>query len=627
MNTSDDKGSEAGRRRVSAVTSSAEQKVQRQIHAQETQWPPKGGQHNGVRAGGWRNGETLDDTNCLPSDCPVKPLGYEGEAYFFVDTSGQVFNTGDKAMGVERMRKLFAGHAGFLYWAWPSFSPKGEVNGFKNDEAHEDLYAACRKKGPWNMTQMVRGRGAWRDEQGRLILHCGEHLWIDGKYHPTGEVGDHFYVRRPRTFEPWAEAVEQASDNPAVDLVKLLRTWNMVRGDIDVLLLLGWLGVALMGAALDWRPSILITGDAGTGKSELLHLLKGVLGRSMISTTNATEAGLYQIVGHDSLPIAVDELEGEDGQAQAARIIKMARDAASGSMRIRGGADHKGVEFEAKSTFVFSAINPPALPPASLTRLAIIQTRPLIKAGVKPKLEAAETVGPRLLRRVADHFQDFLRLYSAYQEALGENGHDSRGQNTFGTFLSAAHLLLGDEGMEACGFPHENLHDLAHRLHADSLPELSGKQENWLQCIEDIMTSQVDAWNKGERQTVGQVLSDLQNDERNNTSIGRANEKLAVAGLAVVKAGLVGEGYGLAVPNNGRDVNKLLANTSFEGRGNVGNWSGALRQGPGVIIKQNVQWSYGRKPDNRMTIGGTQRRCTFIALEELKQFQEMEKEE
>src|SRR5690606_32357795 len=124
----------------------------------------------------------------------------------------------------------------------------------------------------------------------------------------------------------------------------------------------GWIGVALMGAALEWRPSIFVVGDAGTGKSELTGrrgLLRAVLGRSMLSTTNASEAGLYQIVGHDSLPIAIDELEGDEGVEQAQKIIKMARDAASGSIRIRGGQDHKGVEFQAQSSFSFSAINPP----------------------------------------------------------------------------------------------------------------------------------------------------------------------------------------------------------------------------------------------------------------------------
>src|SRR5690606_29654677 len=147
-------------------------------------------------------------------------------------------------------------------------------------------------------------------------------LFIDGALEEPGEHGDYFYVRRPRIAQPWRDAVEDVADNPAVHLVEILRSWNFVRGDTDVMLLMGWIGVALMGAALEWRPSVFIVGDAGTGKSSLHTLLKAILNRQLISTTNATSAGLYQLVGHDALPIAIDEIEGDDAGHQAQEIIK-----------------------------------------------------------------------------------------------------------------------------------------------------------------------------------------------------------------------------------------------------------------------------------------------------------------
>jgi hypothetical protein len=68
----------------------------------------------------------------------------------------------------------------------------------------------------------------------------------------------------------------------------------------------------------------------------------------------------------------------------------------------------------------------------------------------------------------------------------GTNGHDQRGQNTFGTFLAAAHTLLGDDGMEACGLEIENLNEWGHRLAADTTPETANRQANWARCIEEI---------------------------------------------------------------------------------------------------------------------------------------------
>lgn len=591
-------------------------------------WPAKGMPYNGVGPGAWRGTDRLDDTGHLPEDCPVRPLGYDGERRYFVDTAGQIFNTDGKAMGVERLQLLFSAHEGFLLWAWPSFSKESTVTNFKAEEARRDLYAACYERGPWSQTEQVRGRGAWLDDRGRLVLHCGELLYVDGKAEGTGELGDHFYVRRPKALEPWDHPIEGA-DNPAVSIVAVMRSWNFVRGDVDVMLLLGWLAVALMGAALDWRPSIFIVGDAGSGKSELNKLLKSILGRFMISTTNATSAGLYQIVGHDALPIGIDELEGEDGQAQAEQIIKMARDAASGSMRIRGGANHQGVEFQARSTFLFSAINPPPIPPASMSRLALLQLRPLTDTAAKvPTLPDVETIGAKLLRRVADHWDDFPALYEQYRTVLRENGHDSRGQNTFGTFLAGAHLLLGDEGMDEAKLPWEQLEHWGRMLAADAAPEVSGKTPNWSKCIDEILTSQVDSWNKGERRTIGQILEELEDGEKNLMSIGKANDVLAIAGLKVLPRAMCGEGYGLCVPLAGKDINKLMQDSSWGGKGSNGSWGWALAQAPEHIVHKKVLAKSGKgdpnRVDNRTRIGGVQRRCLFISLQDLRAWQEGE---
>lgn len=617
-----------GQRKVSGVIAAGVSRLEHKLRQKNILWPEKGKPLNGTTPGMWKAEGLVDETGELPEDCPVRALGYDGENYYFEDTSGQIFNTGDKALGVERMQKLFAGNEDFLCWAWPSWSGKGagaDVTNFKTEEARRDLFAACRDRGPWSPTDMVRGRGAWSDEQGRLILHCGEFLWVEGnKPDPmtdTGEVGDYFYVRRPKSISPWNMPVHR-DDNPAVQLVEILRTWNFVRGDVDVMLLLGWIGVALMGAALDWRPSVFLVGDAGTGKSELHRVLKAILGRGMISTTNATSAGLYQLVGHDALPICIDEIEGEDSPDQAQQIIKMARDAASGSVRIRGGANHQGVEFSARSTFLFSAINPPPLPPASLSRLAVLQLRALqTRDGKAPTIKAAETIGPMLLRRIVDSWREWPGRYEAYRKTLRDNGHSSRGQNTFGTFLAAAHLLLGDEGMDDAGLPWEKLESWGIQLAADVAPEVSGGQANWAKCIEEILTSPIDAWNKGDRHTIGQLLSDLI-DDRNAATFGGTREKLAAAGLGLLEVGKVGEGYGLAVPIGGREINRLLQDTAYAGKGSNGGWDWALQQAPAPIVKAKVVLKTGKDPDNRVTIGGAQRRCRFISLKDLRDWQE-----
>ena len=608
---------DSGARKVGGLIGMAEQKLKRRIADKQVTYPPRGKPIDGLAPGAWVENGALDETGYLPDNCPVRPLGYDGEDYYFFDTMGQVFNTGTASMGVERIQKLFAGHEPWLEWAFPSFDAKGRVTGFKSEMVRRALYAACRERGAWSPSDMVRGRGAWRDAQGNLILHCGDHMWIGGELRETGEIGDHIYVRRPRSMTPWPEPVH-FDDNPAPMLVDMLRSWNMGRGDVDAVMLLGAIGVAMLGGALEWRPSIMIVGDAGTGKSSLngkYGLLKSVLGRMMVSTTNATEAGLYQLVGHDSVPIAIDELEGEDGADQAQKVIKMARDAASGSVRIRGGQNHKGVEFQAQSTFFLSGINPPPLPPASLTRLAIIELLPLTTTKKEPVLKAPETVGPRLLRILADRWENLQYHLDDYANILREQGHDSRGQKTFGTFLAVAHLMLGSEGLKKLGLPHEDLSPWGEWLAADKVPELEGKAPTWEQALIAIQTSVIENYSGGARRTVAQELERL----KDGGTLHEVRDRLALIDLGLVEDPDRDGKFLLAIPNQSRVLAKALAGTPFS-NGQQGSWSYAFRRGEPAVVKTKLELKPGHF-DNRVTVAGRQTRCSFINLGEYMRWQ------
>lgn len=573
---------------------------------------PRGKPMEGVKAGQWKQDGFTDETGHLPVNCPVRPLGYDGEHFYFEDTRGQVFNTGDNDLGNGRLQKLFAGFEEFLVWAWPSFSKGGGITGFKSEEVRRDLYAACVAKGAWTMTDMVRGRGAWRGQNGRLILHCGDHLWIDGDMEETGEVDDFFYVRRPPSLSPWSQPVE-SRDSPAIEIMRLLKTWNFERGDTDRMFILGWIGIAMLGGALSWRPSIFVSGDAGTGKSSLIGqtgLLRAVLGRMMISTTNASEAGLYQLVGHDSLPIAIDEMEGDEAPEQTQRIIKMARDAASGSVRIRGGQNHKGVEFQAQSSFLFSGIVPPPIPPASMTRLAMIQLKPLVGGGREPVLREAQTIGPQLLRILSDNWSVLQERLEEYYAILYDHGHNSRGQKTFGTFLAVADVMLGPDGTKALGLPGEDeRYKWGELLRPEALPELEDAEPPWKKCIDAIMTTIIDAYGGGTRRTVAQEIERLKLGVEGVT-LDNTREKLAQLDL-----GLLGDkqsGLILAVPNTSKAIGRALMDSEFGSKSGNGSWKWALRRGPpGVVMEPEEATG---EADNRVRIAGRRTRCTFINL-------------
>jgi hypothetical protein len=298
----------------------------------------------------------------------------------------------------------------------------------------------------------------------------------------------------------------------------------------------------------------------------------------------------------------------------------MARDAASGSVRIRGGQDHKGVEFQARSTFMFSGINPPGIPPASLSRLAIIQLGKLPR-GKPPQLDRVDTIGPRLLRRCADHLPDFERLLVQYSDVLAENGHNARGQATFGTFLAAAHMLLGDEGMDALRLPFETLDWWGMQLSADAVPEISEIAPPWQQFMDLLWKSPIDIREHGETRTVGQMLQRLR-DEPDDARI--VERYLAAHDLALIDRRIDGLGWWLAVPNSSKVIGRAMADTPFAARGGDGNWRFALGGGPPEFIIKELAAGVGSKTkaDNRYRVAGTQVRCLFIYLDGYRDWQE-----
>ena len=471
----------------------------------------------------------------------------------------------------------------------------------------------------WAAATAAGRGGIW--VEGGIIYHAGSFLWRAGSIVKSGcEIDGQFYPRRRALPMPWPEPV--ADDDPfAVRLASLLKTWSWGRPKADPFLVLGWMAAAVMSGALRWRPSVFLVGDKAVGKSTLQNLMKMVLGDSVIKTDDTTEAGIYQRLGMDALPVQIDELEAGADNRKVMAVVNLARIAASGGLRLRGGQDHKGIEFNARSCFFFSAINPPPVNAADWSRMAVMSVRKIDPERVKdaPVLsekELAET-GRKMLRRLLDNWQLFERYFADYAVALRDGGHDSRGQDTYGTFLAAAHVLLGDAGVDALGIPIEGFDQWSDWLGVASLPEMGDQGENWREALSWLLGFKVDAWKSGNLQVVGGVLDELRKAHDPTISLDKARDMLALTGLGLVttmpKTNPRWQRHGLllAIPNRGDRVGQIYANSKWQGGpGGAGVWSSALRQGPVDIVVSDAK-------RNNIRINGDMHRCTLIDLDRL----------
>jgi hypothetical protein len=575
-----------------------------------------------VQPGNWE-----PDALGLPPDCPVMPLGVAGDEYVFLDTIGQLRSINYSKASKKAVQSLFMGRSAFTMWAWPKWSEKaGGVTGVAADDAIDCLFEACSKKGPWSQVERVRGRGAWRGQDGSLVLHCGDALYTSSEKGmqlvTLGELGRNVYPTRPPVPTPWPDMVSEA-DDPARYLVPLFKSWNWQRPLVDPFLALGWIGMAMLGGAMPWRPTVFITGDKATGKSTFQEVIKAVLGDALVQAADTTAAGIYQHIGMDAVPVAVDELESESDPRKAKNIIKLARLAASGALMLRGGGEHTGVEFQARSAFLFSSINRPPLEPQDLSRLCLLQLDklPADTQAIVLDMNQLATAGRMLLRRLAENFHRFDDTLAAWQRALAAFGHEMRGQRTYGVLLACAELMIGTSN-EACEFHSADDPVWAAALAPNLLPEMEDARENWRACLDYMFSVPVETWRNGTRSTVGQAVEDFWKDKgeigEDGFGYGKADALLRSAGFALVKPRAALEPYWLAVPNQHPMLTRLFKDAKWVGEPGAGVWAGALRQGPRFDVKLPTDgdpaarglWSLGQA-----RITGRMCKCTFLSID------------
>lgn len=525
--------------------------------------------------------------------CPITPLGVEGEIYWYLDAMRQLRALKPKDHSRLGICSLFGTELNLLKKHWPRLNKDGDVNGFKPEVVAEDLMVACARRGVWNAAERIRGPGAWAGDEGELIMHCGDTILAGKDWHTPGLIGRHVYPAAPGGPRPIEGYVPAGELSPGYELLELLESWSWRRGSTDARLLLGWIGAAIMAAASDWRPMTWITGDSATGKSTLMKAIWLVLGEAIIKAEEPTPAGIWQRIGHASLPVAIDELEAEEDNRRAKALIKLARIAASGGVVLRGGADHQGSSFTARSAFLFSSILVPPLPNQDRNRMAILELDALADGAMPPDITPARMsrIGIALRRRIVQGWPRFTETLELYKRALAKHGHAGRGADQFGTLLAAGDLLLHDD------VPDEGtLEDWGSGLAKKDLAEASEDIPDHERCLTHLLTSSLDVYRGGAKRQVGDWIAKAAAPEKTwgedaDDNPDAANRHLATYGLRVLAAHDPARAA-LAVANSHQGLAQLFRETHWAGRsGTSGVWVQALRRIEGAQALSPVRFN------------------------------------
>lgn len=371
---------------------------------------------------------------------PFKVLGYnEGEYFYFPFTKQQIVALSPAAHTLNNLLQL-ADLNQWEYYAGPKTLQK-QIPVL----AANAMMATAHTRGVFRQEDKVRGCGAWIDA-GRAVIHCGDRLIVDGQpMKPRDLKSNYVYAASSRLFTPHEKPLTNAEADK-LRIVCSLPTWeNPLSGS----LLAGWLVIAPICGALDWRPHVWLQGVAESGKSSLVtKIIKPILGPVSMNVDGATtESSIRNRMGYDARPLVFDEAEGKGKNITSMDgVLALARLASSGGSISKYGQK----PFTARFCAVFSSINPPLKDFADETRVSKLNllknTAPDAQQKYQDMLSYIEETitkeyGERLLSRTIENMPVLLKNIKVFRHAARSIIKGARAADQISAMLAGLYLL------------------------------------------------------------------------------------------------------------------------------------------------------------------------------------------
>ena len=259
-------------------------------------------------------------------------------------------------------------------------------------------------------SSLAFGRGAARLPDGRIGYHLGDRLLIAGQERSIKDERSLVWLAETRI-----DMVEDATERQTSAMARAVMGYRWATPE-DGRRFMGWMVVAMVGGALEWRPHLLLTAPATQGKTWILkNVLERLMGPLLTSLSDATPAAVSKVREHSSLPIAIDE--AEPSEEWVMELLKTLRAASSDfGSRIRV-SPNGGVNFQqARFCALLAGTVAPALGRADDTRLSPVnfgppvENWPSVRTAILSTMEYADGVRSRIIRRAGEIAAEIDRL-------------------------------------------------------------------------------------------------------------------------------------------------------------------------------------------------------------------------
>ena len=390
------------------------------------------------------------------------------------------------------------------------------------DDICNALFILARKRGLFKVSA-TRGYGAWR-EGNDFVFNLGDRLLVNGRSMP---------LDNKQTVENYVGGValpyqdEFATDDQMSEWAESLKDCAFESPHAGRCFV-GWLVVAILGGALDWRPHLWLIGPSASGKSWLLeNVAKRLLGEYLCITNNVSEAGLSRKLGNATMPVCIDEAEAETVE----QIFIAMRNSATGfGSRLRASPGN-GVttdEFVLRSCFLASSITVPNMTQRDASRTVFVRLKRDDNPEEWPATESAITASlaggtaRRIRNRIIYDMQAVVVGAQKIKRNLMRSGLSARVANQYGAILSGYGYVTGADQ----GFVREEWVD---GISAEI--EFTQATLDFDTAMELLLQTKIDIGNKGEKKSILQIYFPIATDPDYETVLTDDIERLMWMGI------------------------------------------------------------------------------------------------
>jgi hypothetical protein len=485
-----------------------------------------------------------------------------------------------------------------------------------------DIINGCQKAGIYSPDKQ-KGKGVWLNQNGHLVINSDEVFSTDPKFNNSRIQKDATYIYKG-SLGITAKSPEATLEDRK-QLLQLLDTFKFANKPTETNLMLGFIGQGFTTGAWEWIAHAYTFGEAGSGKSTILKMLRDLWGSNGFYTDGgSSEAGIRQKIGNNTLVVQIDETEPDRKKVDG--HLGMFRGASSGTTVLKGTTDQSGTEFTLKFAGLLAGVIPVELRQADKGRFLQFKLLPLndedkkkISKDMKLLMNNAEKLtelGKKIQMYIINRFHEIDKVRKEVRDLIILN-NSARLADTYSTVIALSYMLQKGFHIKNDNNEEITIEDFLSLFDIDEKSKELSEAKDHDEMFELLMTREISNGDNKDKMSIINYIYNAHYSYKNSKSheFKEYNSILGKYGIRVLDS----INLELLIDPTRQGLKELLAKSRFES----GNIKEVLLRLSGVEIIYEPKMVGGVQKRNCVKVALNQDKFNYKKYEELRDEQPM----